>query len=1029
MDPLFDIGHLVQRKNQPESTGVVRQRRLNSQLERWEYVVQFGAERVGVPEEMLQRLVEVVSPWDALASGQFSGREHFIAALTFERLVHPPARIAHSFATARTRFYPYQFKPLLKFLEHPGKRLLIADDVGLGKTIEAGYILRELDAHRPAERVLVVVPARLATKWKAELETRFDERFEKVKGRDLLDQAHRMAAGQELDSFRWIVSYESVRSAAIREVLERTQLPIDVLIVDEAHRLRNPDSLQHQVGAVLSACSDAAIFLSATPVMNRLEDLWHLLRLLSPEEFAVWEVFRERIETNRFILAAQRFLGSTPPQFDEAKIQVSRFADAIRTAAPQQNEFLNSVLNRLERHVSSTREKIELQADIGRLSPVGHVISRTRKADAILERPERVAHWQHVELSPIETEIYQSVAALCREAGIGGSSAWGFEMALLMAYRAVASCIPAAIDYFADKLQTTGVLDMDDFEEEGDSLGEEASPWSGSVRRRFMEIVDLYRSATPPDSKLLILEEILADLWKDDDDHDRPRRKVVVFSYFRGTLNYLTRKLASRGVANRMIHGGVAIPDREKAITEFLKRQDIRVLLTSEVGGEGIDLIEACVVVNYDLPWNPMVVEQRIGRVDRIGQVAKRVIVRNLVVKGSVEERVLSRLLSKIAVFLETVGDLEPIVGEQIEKLTAQALRGELTEEEIDRRIENQSAVLDRARLDAVEVLTEADGLLAADQALVDEIQALIGERRVPAEDEVFLFLNRFLRQFYPGSQLPVEAITDVVTVQFSNELGLDMQSCGYVVGTDIIDFGRRICSSAIDVTLSRDAAYRRPSAQLIHLQHPLSRFSVHKLKQDQTLIQTAFSLRAPVDGLNAGRYGFLIASVDIQSDRPATRLVCIVASRDSDIVLSAPDITTPILVAMLRSGDDFTHDRIGADEVACLESRLQQGLQTILAEWEQRESSLDKARQERLRTAQLSVLQFRLKRAVERLDHLRNSGAAEFPIRMAEAKLAIAAKEERQFTSTPSVSTWRGIAHRELAVGLLYATHNETNG
>ena len=1022
----FKIGELVQRANQPESTGVVREVRLNAQVERYEYVVQFSGQRVGVPEAQLQPLASVTSPWQALAEGRVSGRTHFISSLTYERLTHPPARIANSFATARTRFYPYQFKPLLKFLDHPGKRLLLADDVGLGKTIEAGYILRELDAHRKAERILVVVPARLATKWKKELETKFDEKFEKVTGRDLLAQARRMASGQEPDPFRWIVSYESVRSEDIRRELEATQLPLDVLIADEAHRMRNPESLQHRIGAVLSICADAAVFLSATPVMNRLEDLWNLLKLLSPEEFGVWQVFRERVESARFILAAQRALAVQPPRLSEARSQVERFADAMADGH-RPGQFLKSVQDRLETTPASRRELIELQADVGRLSPIGHIVSRTRKADAVIDRPERVAHWQHVELNAVEREIYDSVQALCREAGMGGSTPWGFEMSLLMAYRATASCIPAAIDYFSDKLKTTSCIDLEDFEEESESLpdAEAVSAWSGPIRTRFREIVDLYRSAEPSDSKLDSLLVTLQEIWADDDAHSRPRRKVVIFSFFRGTLNYLHRRLTQRGLVNRRIHGGIPISEREAAIEEFLKHQDIAVLLTSEVGGEGIDLVQASVVINYDLPWNPMVVEQRIGRVDRIGQDAKRIIVRNFVVKGSVEERVLSRLLAKIAIFLQTIGDLEPIIGERIDRLTKQALRGELSEEEIERRVEEEAAILDRTRLDALEVLSQADGLLASDQALIDEIEALTGERQIPSHEELFLFLNKFFEEFYPGCQLPLDSTSSIVSVDLSG-LAVDMLRAGDELGLEIIQFARELVKGPVELTLSRDAGLRRPRAVIVHLQHPLAKFSVWKLSKAGTQQKIAFRLAIQDNLLPPGRYAFLIESVDVLAHRPSTRLASIFASRDDDRVLTNPDVTTPVLVAMLRSGTDVHIDQPSAEETTRLKDRLVGGLQSLLAEWEARESKLEAARQERLRSSQLAVLQFRLKRAEERVRNLKASQAAEFPVRMADAKLAIAKREYTEFLDAVPPSTWGGISHREVAVGLLTVTPEE---
>src|SRR5208282_1221281 len=204
----------------------------------------------------------------------------------------------------------------------------------------------------------------------------------------------------------------------------------------------------------------------------------------------------------------------------------------------------------------------------------------------------------------------------------------------------------------------------------------------------------------------------------------RTRRKIVVFSYFRRTLEYLATALRERGIVNRMIHGGIDVDQRELAIDEFLERIDVPVLLTSEVGGEGIDLQRASIVVNYDLPWNPMVVEQRIGRVDRIGQESERIIVCNLVVKDSIEERVVQRLLDKLGIFRESIGELDPIIGEQIEKLGEQALRGELTEKELERIVEERGDALARQVHEARDMLSRVDGLLAADQGLVDEIRA-----------------------------------------------------------------------------------------------------------------------------------------------------------------------------------------------------------------------------------------------------------------------------------------------------------------
>ena len=620
----FKVGDYVQRANQPEIAGIVRELRWDAQVEAWNYLVQFGAQLKAVPEESLESVSAIQTPWEAFEQGSLSGIRHFVFTLTYERLKNPPARIAHSFATARTQFYPHQFKPLLKLLDNrEPKSILIADDVGLGKTIEAAYILRELDAHEAVERALIIVPARLRTKWKRELKQRFDETFELVKGADLIAESEKIAKGREPEPFRWIASFESTRSEPVLTALDKCPLPIDVLIVDEAHRLRNPETLQHKVGAVLTRSANANVFLTATPVQNKLEDLWNQLKLLSPDEFSEWPLFEQRIKGNKLILEAQKAVAGAQPDFDLAAQIVKRF---IREYAPERSDsmFINSLLDRLAEGPPDRRARLELQADISRLSPTSHIMSRTRKVDALPNRPKRDPHWQRVALSAGEREIYDAVEEICRRRWPGTGESWGFQMSLMMAYRMTASCIPAALEYFVEKLNETEEVAADigeavDTTEEEHDDHQELTAWTGPARSALQEIVNFSGSAPKQDSKLEEFAKALKAIWEEDARSSQPLRKVVVFSFFRRTLEYLSRALKQRGIENRMIHGGVRPETREDAIDDFLDRRDVPVLLTSEVGGEGIDLQTASVLFNYDLPWNPMVVEQRIGRIDRIG--------------------------------------------------------------------------------------------------------------------------------------------------------------------------------------------------------------------------------------------------------------------------------------------------------------------------------------------------------------------------------------------------------------------------
>jgi SNF2 family DNA or RNA helicase len=237
--PRFSIGDHVRRRSAPAQSGVVKQKDWSDQDSGWLYKVNFGMPPARmVPDGDLELVPEDVDPWIDLLTGRTDGAQAFQKLLTFERVHRPPSRVAESFGTARAKLLPYQFKPLLKFLDSSRQRLLIADDVGLGKTIEAGYIFKELKARHSIEQCLIVVPARLRTKWKRELEERFDERFDVVNAKDIRTRLlERMQDGHEPDPFLWIASYETLRRPEIVSGFNDLQPSIDLVVLDEAHRV------------------------------------------------------------------------------------------------------------------------------------------------------------------------------------------------------------------------------------------------------------------------------------------------------------------------------------------------------------------------------------------------------------------------------------------------------------------------------------------------------------------------------------------------------------------------------------------------------------------------------------------------------------------------------------------------------------------------------------------------------------------------------------------------------------------------
>jgi ERCC4-related helicase len=1020
--PMFKRGDLVQRVNQPEAVGLVQEAAWSEQQEAWAYVVAFGPQLRTVPESALRPYRPPSGPWD----GPYASIAHLRFLMTYHRLRRPPSRIAHSFARSRTQFYPHQFKPLLKFLDHPGKRLLIADDVGLGKTIEAGYVLQELKARESVERVLVLVPSRLTAKWKREMAERFGEAFDVVSRQELLRLTKLLADGREPEPFRWIVSLEGARPAAVREALEQTQPAIDVLIADEAHRMRNPGSLQHKLGAALCRCADAVLFLSATPVQNKLEDLWSLLRLLSPEEFESAAAFDEQMKGNAHVLRAQLALAASPPDVAKAKSEVTAYLARAAAATLASTPLATSLIERLSRPVSGRRDAVELQSDVGSLSPIGHVLSRTRKADAIPGRAMRDARWHGIQLSEPEQAIYDNVATLCRVGGQDSDHSWGRQMALLMAYRMTASCIPAALEYFARKLEGGGPLrfeardDEDRLPDAGSPKEEAGGEAPTSLRKLLQDLVSRFRGKLLEDSKLQSLTTLLTEVWASDAEAQRAPRKVVIFSFFPGTLEYVEAALGGAGIASRVIHGRIGVADREDRIDDFLERPDVRVLLSSEVGGEGIDLQRASVVVNYDLPWNPMVVEQRIGRLDRIGQEAERIIIRNLVIKGSVEEYVLQRLLGKIGIFRESIGEIDPIIGEEVEGLVTKSVTGELSSEELARQVEESERALERKMKEARDVLSEVDGLLAADQSLIDEVNAVAGEQQIPSDEDLAAFLNRFLADRYQGCQIPSQATKKPVSVDLSGPLADALSAASHAGNAEWGGLARRLRSGPLSVSFSREVGYRHPRTEVMTLTHPLIAFAVDTLTREGAMPRRFAARIAGIDGLPAGRYAFGVAIVEFHSHWDFTRLAVVFMGLDGQGRWVDPEVNVKLLLRILEHAQPWAPDDRDPEELATAKRLVAGGLDEIVARWESRESERARIRVEQRRAALTSTHEVRARRAEERLATLRERRAQAFPIRMAQAKLDKARQELEAIKAEPDTGGWRGAEREDVAVGLL---------
>jgi hypothetical protein len=1012
---LFNIGDLVQRANAPEQLGRVVSARWSEQLEEWSYGVQFGQGTSKVMEGSLRALREHRDPWEDVAAGVVSGASHFRHTLTYHRVKRPPSRIAKSFSSARTSFYPHQFKPLLKFLDNPEKRILVADDVGLGKTIEAGYILCELGAQQPLDGVLLLVPSRLRTKWRDELQNRFGEHFELVGGEELRRGIEKRRR-EPNSRIRWIASYETMRG--LREELERSPIAFDLIIADEAHRARNPETSQHRVLRQLADDAQSVVLLSATPVQNRLEDLWHLLRILSPRSFPDFALFERQMTDNAHLLAATRQLargGGSEGAVDGVREAVERYLASPTGRTMESTRSAQLTREVLAKPTLSHRERVEAMALISGLSPIAQVFTRTRKTEAIPDSARREAGWCHVTLSPEEKAIHDIVENACRARGLQ-QGRWAEERGLTMMYRALASSIPAAFAKFnAEQLDTS--LFEEGLEEDAAAPPPFANPLREAVRRARVHFERL--GAT--DSKFELFFEELQTIWQQERAAGGAVRKVVVFSYFRGTVEYLRERLTERGVSCRMIHGGIAAQDRELPIEQFLTDPSVQVLLSTDVGGEGIDLQVASALFNYDLPWNPMVVEQRIGRIDRIGQTAKVMAIRNIVLKDSIEERILQRLFDRIAIFESSIGEIDPILGnnETIQDFATRALFNQVTPQELDKVLERVRSAQELQRREAGELDRRVEDLVAADQVLLDEIQSVTGDHQIPSNDHLLALLNDALARHNGGETIPPQALGARVTVSLRK--ALEHQPASLEHG----DSGRSgqfmtVARGAtkMEITLSRDVAYRHNRAELIHGTHPLTRWAVAALGEPRTTFRLALPQSAH---LPAGEYVFAVQLVEVASSMRAFRLFAGFASASAGgPALCDPERSSLVIGELLAGATDTAHPLPEPEVLHGAAERLSAAMEDTHAAWARRERDLHGLREERRIATILAGAKLAVGRAQERLSAFKSEGRAEFAVRMAEAKVTKAQERLDQAIAANVARPWGSPSRSDVAVGFL---------
>lgn len=853
------------------------------------------------PESALRVYRSPKAPEELLADHQFSRAEDFIRSIIYKKLEKPLSDNLYTFYSSRTQFLVHQFKPLIKFLSSEKQRLLLADEVGLGKTIEAGIILTEMEARLASlSRVLIVCPSMLTEKWQIEMRKRFAREFRILRATDLDEFLDRYLEYGETERLNGICSLETIRRARNVDRLRDVEPHFDLIIVDEVHHMKNPETLASELGEILSGLSDAVLFLSATPLQLGTPDLFNLLHLLAPEEFTSFELFHAYIEPNEHLNNALRRLHQPASALEEIeKLKTTRLWERF-----ERHPYYREAVNVLATTKQLTRQQaVYVQRLLTELNTLSSIFTRTKKKDVDAEFPIREARMIRVEFTPGEMAFYKAVTEyVSKDFSMRAAGPESISFAIIMPQRQVASCIQAAKEKFEElsRRETDGSQTND----AAVDPEEEDMEWKIERDRKaaLNDLLQLGRQIGQADTKLAEFIKALRLLEKED-----PDAKIIVYSFFKRTLDYLHRRLQAAGFGDRveLIHGDIPHKERLRIIRKFREHKDVKILLSSEVGGEGLDFEFCNVIFNYDLPWNPMRVEQRIGRLDRFGQMHDKILIYNFSMVGTIDDAILNRLYRRINIFERYVGDLDAILGDEINQLVRDIFNIQLTEDQKIWKIEKVAENLERKKEDLELFEQESARFVGQDEYFNEEISRILQTKRFITSEEVQLMLSAFLKGNYPKTTLnPLKSGRDgILVLKTDDEFRRFVWA--HLPGDDRRkDLDKKLAlEGGLLVTFSNAVAVKDQSLEFLTIHHPLIRAIKNYYDENREEIVTTAALQLQAGPVH-GDYFFFLYLLEKAALKTELQIVPVLVSNEGLTVHVQDEVTDWFTAELVHAKD-----------------------------------------------------------------------------------------------------------------------------
>ena len=559
-----------------------------------------------------------------------------------------------SLSIARVDPLPHQLEAVYDyFLRVPRIRFLLADDAGAGKTIMAGLLLKELKLRGLVDRVLVVSPANLMFQWQREMQDRFRERFDILRGVDL-SSAYGTNPWQE--HAQVITSIDWAKREEVQESLARSDWHL--VIVDEAHRMSARDAEhkteRYRLGELLSEHSEHVVFLTGTPHKGDQENFCMFLRLLDRDVYGDVQSLEEAIARH------------------EAPFYLRRTKEAMVTFPDPQTGECKPLFRRRE-VVTAPFELLPDEFDFYK-----------ELTDYVYQQSARASHDQSARGRAIgfTMAMYQRRFASSLHAAVRSLERRRKRLADLLATPQPMRSAPSV------SIEDLEELDEAEAEKIIEDIEEATLPIDRSILAEEIAVIDrlVVHGRQLEEREVSSKLQKLRSLLEDERVFSDPTMKLLVFTEHRDTLEWLVDRLRAWGLSVTQIHGSMKVGDRDTPDTRLYAersfREESQVLVATEAAGEGINLQFCWLMVNFDIPWNPVRLEQRMGRIHRYGQ-EHDCLIFNFVALNTFEGRVLAKLLERLAVIGEELGtdqvfDVvgEVLAGNQIERLLRERYAG-----------------------------------------------------------------------------------------------------------------------------------------------------------------------------------------------------------------------------------------------------------------------------------------------------------------------------------------------------------------